>query len=62
MVCLRHQSCRRGIIDRIKAWPTATHPRYFAVVTLGALGYLALFPLLAGDMWLLWWALNLMGS
>jgi hypothetical protein len=60
--CLRHHACRHAAAARIKAWPTATHPRYFVVTALGSLGLLALYPLLAADLYALWWLLTQTGG
>lgn len=53
--CLRHASCRTSLRKKIAAWPTATYPRTFAVVTLGAIGHLiALMYVLAAIPLVIW--------
>jgi hypothetical protein len=53
--CLRHGTCRRAAYDRLAAWPTATHTRYFVVTILGSLGLLLTFAYLVAAPFLLFW-------
>ena len=61
MTCIRHSHCRHGIYARIKAWPTATHPRYFAVACLGSAVHLFAFAYLAAFPFLMYWLLTVSG-